>query len=523
MNATQDDNNFVLELNNISKSYPGVKALDNVSLKMEKGKVHALLGENGAGKSTVIKIISGVITPDEGSLLINNQQVKFDSPRQAFSVGVNVVHQERNVIPTFTVGENIMLETIAGRGFQFVNKDQIYQESLEFIKMVGLNVSPAQMVEDLSVAEIQLIEIAKALSSRAKILLLDEPTASLSYGEAASFLQVIKRLQNQGVSFLYVTHKTEEVFEIANMVTVLRDGNKIGDTLPIEQLDRNKLVTLMVGRSENLEPFPIRQFPIRKPVLEVKNLSSRFSPSNNSFTLNEGEVLGWYGLVGAGRSELARVLIGYDPATSGEMYIYDKKAHVKSVPESLYKWGIGYLSENRKEEGLFISHSVVNNIAASVWRELVNGFKLLRKNADTFLAEKYCNELSIKTPNVHQVVNALSGGNQQKVSFAKTLAVKPKILIVDEPTVGVDVNTKRQIHELIWKLSQEGISVIVISSDMPEIIQLADRILVFRAGKICGQLDNSKDYGTMCKKIIGFCLKEVESAAQMACGSELSV
>lgn len=512
MKAILGDSEVVLQLKNISKSYPGVKALDNVSLEIEKGKVHALLGENGAGKSTVIKIISGVINPDQGSIFINDQQVKFDNPRQAFSFGVNVVHQERNVVPTFTVGENIMIETIADKGFRPINRDQLYRESMEFIKMVGLVVSPAQVVEDLSVAEIQLIEIAKALSSRASILLLDEPTASLSYNEAASFLNTIKRLQGQGVSFLYVTHKTEEVFEIANMVTVLRDGHKVGETLPIDQLDRNKLVTLMVGRSENLEPFPTRQFPVKKPALEVKDLRSKYSIHGNSFILNKGEVLGWYGLVGAGRSELARALIGYDPAISGEIYVNGEKAKIRSVPESLYKWSIGYLSENRKEEGLFVSHTVAINIAASVWRELTNRFRFLKKNADISLAEQYCNKLSIKTPSVQQIINALSGGNQQKVSFAKTLAIKPKILIVDEPTVGVDVNTKRQIHELIWELSQDGISVIVISSDMQEIVQLTDRILVFRSGKICGELDNSKNYSSMSKKIIGFCLKEVKEA-----------
>jgi ribose transport system ATP-binding protein len=512
---TVQNNNIVVQLDDISKRYPGVIALDKVSLKMEKGKVHALLGENGAGKSTIIKIISGVISPDEGNMLINNQPVKFDNPRQAFRGGINVVHQERNIIPTFTVGENIMLERIAGRGLKSVNIEQIHQESLEFLDMVGLQVSPARLIEELSVAEIQLVEIAKALSSRANILLLDEPTASLSYGEAASLLKTIRNLQEQGVSFLYVTHKTEEVFEIANMVTVLRDGKKVGETLPIEQLDRNKLVTLMVGRSEILEPFPNREFQDKEKALEVKNLNSKFSPHNNSFTLNKGEILGWYGLVGAGRSELARVMIGYDPATSGEIFVYNKKAKIKSVPDSLYHWGIGYLSEDRKEEGLFLSYSVASNIAASVWKELVNGFKLLRKNADTALAKKYCDELSIKTPSLQQIVNSLSGGNQQKVSFAKTLAVKPKILIVDEPTQGVDINTKRQIHELIWALSQEGISVIVVSSDMPEIIQLADRILVFRAGKICDELNNSKDYGTMSEKIIRVCLKEVVSASKI--------
>lgn len=514
MNTEQ--NNIVLKLDGVSKKYPGVKALDNVTIEMEKGKVHALLGENGAGKSTVIKIISGVITPDEGSLWINGQSVKFDNPRQAFAGGINVVHQERNVIPTFTVGENIMLEEIARLGMKPVNKEQIYKDSQEFLDMVGLRVSPDRLVEDLSVAEIQLIEIAKALSSRANILLLDEPTASLSYGEAASLLKTIQHLQEQGVSFMYVTHKTEEVFEIANVVTVLRDGKKVGETLPIDQLDRNKLVTLMVGRSENLEPFPNREFEDKEPVLEVKDLTSKYSPKKNSFTLYKGEILGWYGLVGAGRSELARAIIGYDSATGGDIIINGAKVKIRSVPQALYNCGIGYLSEDRKGEGLFLSHSVSKNIAASVWEELANKFRMLKRNGDVDLSEDYCKQLSIKTPSVHQIVNALSGGNQQKVSFAKTLAAKPKILIVDEPTVGVDVNTKRQIHELIWTLSQEGISVIVISSDMPEIVQLADRILVFETGKISGDLDNSKDYSVMCEKIIGFCL-EGGDANQCSC------
>jgi len=510
MSKNQSDQNasVLLKTNDISKSYPGVKALDKVSLSLEKGKVHALLGENGAGKSTLIKIISGVISPDEGTMHINEQPVSFINPRQAFSSGINVVHQERNVVTTFTVGENILLDAIAAKDFKIINKEQIYQDSREFLDMVGLEISPSRIVEDLSVAEIQLIEIARALSSRANILLLDEPTASLSLNEAESLLKTIRKLRDQGVAFLYVTHKIEEVFEIADMVTVLRDGKKVESTLPIHELDRSKLVSLMVGRPENVEPFPVRQFQNKKPALEVKNLKSKFSPYEDSFTLIEGEILGWYGLVGAGRTELARALIGYDPATGGNIYVKGKAAKIRSLSEALYRWGIGYLSESRKEEGLFLSHPITRNIAASVWRKIRNRIGLLRIGAEDRLADYYSKKLAIKASSIYQIINTLSGGNQQKVNFAKTLATEPEILIVDEPTVGIDVNTKRQIHELIWDLSKEGISIILISSDMPEIIQLTDRILVFSEGQICGELKNTKDYKHMSKQIIGLCLKE---------------
>lgn len=511
-NQGDQNTNVLLKLNDISKSYPGVKALDKISLNLEKGKVHALLGENGAGKSTLIKIVSGVISPDEGTMYVNDQPVSFSNPRQAFSRGINVVHQERNVVTTFTVGENILLKDIAAKDFKIINKEQIYRDSQEFLDMVGLEISPSRIVEDLSVAEIQLIEIARALSSRANILLLDEPSASLSFNEAASLLKTIRKLRDQGVSFLYVTHKIEEVFEIADMVTVLRDGKKVVSTLPINELNRSKLVTLMVGRSENVDPFPVRQFQNNKPALEVKNLQSKFSPHEDSFTLLEGEILGWYGLVGAGRTELARALIGYDPATRGKIYVKGKAAKIRSLSEALYRWGIGYLSESRKEEGLFLTHPITRNIAASVWRKFRNRIGLLRIDAETQLSDYYCNELAIKTPSIYQIVNALSGGNQQKVNFAKTLATKPEILIVDEPTVGIDVNTKRQIHELIWDLSNEGISIVLISSDMPEIIQLTDRILVFSEGRICGELENTKDYKYMSEQIIGLCLREEEFA-----------
>lgn len=497
-----------LELVNITKTYPGVKALDSVSLKMEGGSVHALLGENGAGKSTLIKVMTGVVKPDDGEIFLNGEPVVFDNPQKAFSSGINVVHQERNIVPTFTVAENILLERITARSFHLIRKDHIYRDAKEFIDMVGLKVDPYDKVLNLSAAQIQLIEIAKALSSRAKILLLDEPTSSMSLIEANALLETIKRLQKQGVAFLYVTHKLEEVFEIADTVTVLRDGKKVGETLPVKQLNRDSLIPLMVGRAENKEPFPMRNVEKENPILTATNIKSKYSPYNNSFTLNKGEILGWYGLVGAGRTELARALIGYDPVTDGEIFVKGKRAKIRSVSDSLNKWNISYLAESRKEEGLFLSHSIIRNIAASIWHRLVGSNKVFDVRAELELASKYCESLSIKNHSISQIVNTLSGGNQQKVNIAKTLAANPEILIVDEPTVGIDVNTKRQIHELIWELSHQGISIIVISSDMNEVIRLTDRILVFQSGHICGELHNTKNNNYMSTEIMKLCLED---------------
>ena len=501
-------NDIVLDLKNISKSYPGVKALNNVSLSMNAAKVHALIGENGAGKSTLIKIISGVIGFDKGSMFVNSKQVSYSTPREAFSDGINVVHQERNVVPTFTVGENILLEKIADKFIGAVNLDQIYRESQEYIDMVGLEASPSSRVDDLSAAEIQLIEIAKALSSKANILLLDEPTSSLSFHEANALLETIKRLRDQGVSFLYVTHKLEEVFEIANEVTVLRDGKNVGTSLPIEELDRHKLASLMVGRSQKGASFPVRKTATTEPVLKVKNIASKIDCHRKSFVLHEGEIVGWYGLVGSGRTELARILIGYDPAIEGEILLNNKKINIKSVSEALNMHGIAYLSESRKEEGLFLTKSITLNVCSSIWSTIRNCCGLINKRTEKQIAEGYATQLGIKAPSVNQIVNSLSGGNQQKVSFAKTLAAEPNILIIDEPTVGVDVGTKRQIHELILGLAHKNISIIVISSDMPEIVQLADRIMVFSEGDICGEILNTKDYKTMSAQIIDKCLNK---------------
>lgn len=493
----------VLELTDISKSFPGVKALDCVSLTLRQGEVQALLGENGAGKSTLIKIVSGVILPDDGTMQLNGKEVRFRNPREAFVAGINVVHQERNLVPTFTVAENILLEQISDRALGFVDMEKINRDAEELIEMIGLNISPWSPVEALSAAQKQMIEIARALSSHARILLLDEPTASISLKEAAILFDTIRQLQAQGVSFIFVSHKLEEIFEIADSVTVLRDGKNAGaPSQPLRKLTRDGLVTLMVGRSEIVRGFPVRDRSTQPAVLQATNLSSQHSRIPSSFTLRAGEILGWYGLVGAGRTELARLLVGADPAASGEIRVKGVAARINSISQALYQWRIGYVTENRQEEGLFLIHSVTRNIASTVWDRLRTRLGFLDLKGEEKLAQEYRNTLEIRTPSLSQLVTNLSGGNRQKVSIAKGLAAAPEILIIDEPTIGIDIKTKSEIHDLIWNLAQGGMSIILISSDMPELIKMADRILVFREGRICGELANSKKYDEMSKHIM---------------------
>ncbi len=506
-------NDKAMEVVDISKNFPGVKALDSVSMSLARGEVHALLGENGAGKSTLIKIVAGVIAPDEGQMYVDGEAVHFSSPRQAFLSGINVVHQERNLVPTFTVAENIMLEHITERSAQLIDKRAVYREAEEYMEMVGLKVSPFRLVEALSAGQKQMIEIAKALSAQANILLLDEPTASISLKEAESLFDTIRRLQVQGVTFLFVSHKLEEIFQIADSVTVLRDGKKAGPTQSLRDVSRAQLVTLMVGRAEQTRGYPVRDLAEREAVLEVCDVRSTYSPRANSFKLFEGEILGWYGLVGAGRTELARVLIGFDPATAGEIRVRGVPARIAEVSTALQRWRVGYVSENRQEEGLFLPHSITRNIAATIWSRLRTKLGILDVRQETQLAEKYKAALDIRTPTVRQLVSTLSGGNRQKVSIAKGLAANPDVLIMDEPTVGIDVKTKAEIHELIWDLAQRGMSIIMVSSDMPEIIQLADRIIVFRDGQISGELQNTKEYEPMSKRIMALILGETDPVA----------
>ena len=485
---------FLLELSDVNKSFPGVKALSDVNLSVLPGEIHALMGENGAGKSTIIKIICGVLHPESGEISFNGDRVKFKNPREAFHSGISVVHQERNLVPTFSVAENIMIDKLSVSNTNIIDWKLIYREAEKYLEMVGLDLSPYQNVEALSAGKKQMIEIARALSYNAKLLLLDEPTASISLKEAEHLLDTIRILKSKGMAFVYVSHKIEEVFKVADRVTVLRDGKNTSNGAHIEEMDRAKLINLMVGRDEDKRMFKVRDMTKEKPLLEVRNLKSKESLKKNSFKLYKGEILGFYGLVGAGRTELIRALIGYDKGISGEIIMDRKKIKIHSISEALKKHGIAYVSENRQEEGLFHQHDIAANIAVSIWGSLCNKLRFVIHKKELEVAQKYVNLLEIKTPDIEQTVGNLSGGNKQKVCIGKGLATKPRVIIFDEPTVGIDIKTKGEIHNLIWELAQQGISIIVVSSDLPEMIRIADRILVFRNGTICSEMKNDKDY-----------------------------
>jgi ribose transport system ATP-binding protein len=500
--ATAGNRGVLLQLSGISKSFPGVKALDEVTLTLREGEVHGLLGENGAGKSTLIKIIAGVYVQDQGTIRLDGKQVKFANPRQASAEGISVVHQERNNIPTFTVGENVLLDRIVGKSYQYIDPARIQRQAQAYLDLVGLDVSPNRGVETLSAAQKQLVQIARALSANSRLLLLDEPTASIAIGEVTMLMGIIRQLRSQGIAVLYVTHKLDEVFQICDTVTVLRDGRNVGSETSVANIDRNGLVTLMIGRSQAERPFKIAAAADREPILEVGGIRSDYMPSPCSFELYKGEILGWYGLVGAGRSELARAVIGGDIVREGSVRVEGRTARIRTVADALHRFKIGYVSENRQEEGLILIHSVRRNIAITVWKRMMQHMGLLNTNEENRTAERFADILAIKTPSLEQTVANLSGGNQQKVSVAKWLASDCRILIFDEPTVGIDVGTREEIHNLIRGLADSGVSIILISSDMREMIRLAERVLVFAHGVIIGEMNNTGEYAAMSEEIM---------------------
>jgi len=490
----------VLEALHISKAFPGVQALDDVSLFLQRGEIHGLIGENGAGKSTLIKIISGLYQPDEGEILVEEKKVRFSTPRDSVEAGVGFIPQERNLIPDFTVGENVLLEKL-NRSGMFVSYSKINAEARQWLNAVGLKVLPTVVVSELSPAQMQLVETAKALALKSKILLLDEPTASLTPYEVEFLFGVLRKLRDSGVALLFVTHKLEEVFALCDKVTVLRDGHVVAQSEPIETLNRDRLITLMIGRKYVVTQLPTKPARAESPILEVKDVYSDVGTEGVSLKLYSGEVLGLYGLVGAGRTEFARALIGDARITQGEVRVDGKIAHIKNVADALHKYGIGYVSENRKAEGLILSHSVVTNITITVWDRIAKMFGVVRRAEERTIAEKFVEQLDIKTSSLEQIVMYLSGGNQQKVALAKWLTANTRILIIDEPTIGIDIKTKYALHDLIWDLAANGVAILLISSDMPEIVRLSDRILVMKDHRIVGELGNSRQYEEMSQMI----------------------
>ncbi len=481
----------MLEIRHVGKSFPGVKALVDVSIAIEAGEVHALVGENGAGKSTLIKIICGIYSPDNGAVLLDGEPLMLRTYSAALARGINLVSQEIQVVPRSTVAENIMLDKLdryVSRGR--LNWAQINADAERYTRMVELEIAPTALVGNLSAAQKQLIMIARALSSDARILVLDEPTSALTRHETENLLILLRKIVANGVTILFVSHKLEEVLEVADKVSVLRDGHFIG-TKPTEGLSKAEIVRMMIGREARTTSLGDLNVNKSQVALEARNVTQygRFNKVN--FSLHKGEILGFYGLVGSGRTELAEVLIGEARMDEGEVLIDGLPTQIHSMADSLHKYRMGYVSENRKEKGLILGASIKTNATITVWNRMLNRWRAIRLSEEARTAQEYMGALEIRATGIDQQVNSLSGGNQQKVSIAKWLAAQCDLLIIDEPTIGVDIGAKEYIHQLIWNLaSQQGKSIILISSDMPEIINVARRILVFRDFRIVGEVRN---------------------------------
>jgi len=494
----------LLEAQNISKSFPGVKALSDVSIHLAAGSIHALLGENGAGKSTLIKIITGIHRPDSGNLLLDGKPFHFSGPREAIAAGIGVVHQERNLIPRFSIGENILLDRLGGSLFKPIDYESVHQEAKGWLDLLELDLDPRTQVSQLSVAKMQLVEIAKALSLKSRVLLLDEPTASLTSHETVALFSLLKKLRDDGVSILFVSHKLEEVQEICDTVTVLRDGRNACNSQPMTNVGRQDLVRLMIGRNEQIPNADLRDHKTEEPVLELVKVATELGHADINLTLRKGEILGLYGLVGAGRTELAKSIIGRYRVTHGDVLVNGQKAIINSVADAIDAYGIGYVSEDRKQEGLILIHSVLDNASIPIWKRLSARFGFLTDREVIAAINPLVEMLEVRTPSLQQLVGLLSGGNQQKISLIKWLAANVHILIVDEPSVGIDIKTKAYIHELLRKLSDEGLSVLLITSDLPEMVALADRILAMDQYRVKGEIVNNRNYPEVSEKIMGF-------------------
>jgi len=491
-----------LLIQKVSKEFPGVLALNEVNLTLTGGTVHALLGENGAGKSTLIKIITGVYVADSGSMKVNGQEKSFNNPIESTEAGIAVVHQERNLIPEFSVEENITLHNPPLK-FGIIDRAERTRLAKQALQTLGFEIDLNERVKNLSVAQMQLVEIAKALVTNAKIILLDEPTASITGSETRKLFGVVRKLKEQGTAVLFVSHKLEEVYEICDTVTVLRDGVSVLESKSLSEFKQGEIVDLMVGRHLAERKNVIRKIDrSKKPVIELKNLSTALGHRNINLSLYPGEVLGMYGLVGAGRSELARSILGLHAVTNGQILLNGAEVKIKNFRDALHKFRIGYVTENRKEEGLFLDFPVRKNISVTILSKILQKLSVINPKKEDDVASKYVDRLGIKVVDNNQLALTLSGGNQQKVSVSKWLAAETKILVIDEPTVGVDVRTKASFHELITQLADEGLSIILISSDLAEMVAVADRILVMRRYELVGDLDNSKDYQNMSRSIM---------------------
>ncbi len=475
---------LILSLRNITKTYPGVIALDDFSVDFVKGEVHALLGENGAGKSTLIKIVSGAIEPDSGKIIIEGQEFKKMTPIQAKELGIEVIYQEFSLVGPLSVAQNVFLGF--GKGF-FTDHNDLKRRASKIFEEMGVDINPSAIVRTLSPAKKQLVEIAKAISHNTKILIMDEPSAPLSASEVETMFGIIQQLKMNGVTVIYISHRLEELFRISDRVTVMRDGHFV-QTLETKKTDRKELISLEVGRTLK-EYYPKRDVNLGEVVLEVKNLSGN-GDKNISFALHKGEILGVAGLVGSGRTEMANVIYGSVRKDSGEVFVNGEKVEI-NAPDQALKHGIGLIPEDRMFQGCILNADINFNISLSVFNKLTNS-PLINSKKIKKIVQYYGEKLSIRTPNFQQRVRNLSGGNQQKVVLAKTLAADTDILIFDEPTRGIDVGAKEEIYNLMVDLVNHGKSILMISSEIEELLGMSDRLIVLCEGRFMGEIPKEK-------------------------------
>jgi rhamnose transport system ATP-binding protein len=482
-------NSVLLRATNITKSYDAVMALKGASFELRAGEVHALIGENGAGKTTLIKIITGAVTPDSGQIEVNGEVVAGNSPRRAKALGIAAIYQEPTLFPELTVAENIALGLEKEGAGQVIDWKERRRRAAKLLEEVGARIDVESEAGELTMPQQQLMEIARALGANARVLIMDEPTASLTEEETQNLYRVIGKLREQGVGIIYISHRLAELQVIADRVTVLRDGELVG-TRMMNEIDRPELIRLMVGR-ELSAVFPKRQVELGAPVLELRGLANKTNGLTDiNLEVKAGEIVGFAGLVGAGRTELARTIFGLDPADAGEISLRGQTLRIQN-PAQAIDAGIAYLPEDRRRHGVILEMSIGANVTMALLKKLARfgSFDFARERE---IAAEYVRKFAIKTPAIFSHASTLSGGNQQKVALSRWLATKPSVLILDEPTQGIDVGAKAEIHSLMGELAAQGMAILMISSELPEVLGMSDRIVIMRAGRIVGELSRAE-------------------------------
>jgi inositol transport system ATP-binding protein len=480
---------FLLAVEGIRKEFPGVLALDDVSFRLKRGTVHALMGENGAGKSTLMKILAGIYTPDEGDVTLRGVPIRLQSPLDALENGIAMIHQELNLMPSMTVAENIWIRREPRNRFGFVNHGGMRRMTEELFKRLRIDIDPEIEVRHLSVASRQMVEIAKAVSYESDVLIMDEPTSALTETEVGHLFQIIRDLRSHGIGIVYITHKMNELFEIADEFSVFRDGRYIG-THAASDVTRDEIIKMMVGR-EITQMFPKEEVAIGDVVLSVKNLTLNGVFENVSFDVRAGEILGVAGLVGSGRSNVAETIFGVTPASSGTIHLYGERVDIRS-PAVAIQHHMAFLTEDRKDTGCLLILDILQNMQVAVLHDKFVKGGFVQERAVEEACEAMAKRLRVKTPGLFERIENLSGGNQQKVLIGRWLLTNPRVLILDEPTRGIDVGAKAEIHRIVTEFAKVGVAVLMISSEMPEVLGMSDRVMVMHEGKVTGFLDRSE-------------------------------